>query len=67
MTWNTRMLTAAVAAMVCASLSARVPQPGQNQTPNPADVQVMMAALPDKAPATPKQPRKVLVLGRAAG
>ena len=67
MTWNTRMLTAAVAAMVCASLSARVPQPGQNQTPNPADVQVMMAALPEKAPATPKQPRKILVLGRAAG
>ncbi len=27
----------------------------------------MMAALPDSAPAKPKQPRKVLVLGRAAG
>ena len=26
-----------------------------------------MAALPEKAPATPKQPRKVLVLARAAG
>ena len=26
-----------------------------------------MAALPDKAPATPRQPRKVLVLGKAAG
>ena len=39
----------------------------QNQTPNPADVQAMMAALPDKAPATPRQPRKVLVLGKAAG
>jgi type 1 glutamine amidotransferase len=44
--------------------AARAPQ---NQTPNPADVQMMMAALPDKAPATPKQPRKILVLGRAAG
>jgi type 1 glutamine amidotransferase len=41
--------------------------PPQNQTPNPADVQAMMAALPEKAPATPKQPRKVLVLGKAAG
>jgi type 1 glutamine amidotransferase len=27
----------------------------------------MMAALPDTAPATPKQPRRVLVLARAAG
>ena len=39
----------------------------QNQTPNPADVEKMMAALPDKAPAKPQQPRKVLVLARAAG
>jgi uncharacterized protein len=39
----------------------------QNQVPNPADVQAMMAALPDKAPAKPKQARKVLVLGKAAG
>lgn len=33
----------------------------------PTDVQAMMAALPDAAPVKPKQPRKVLVLGRAAG
>jgi len=39
----------------------------QNQTPKDSDVQAMMAALPDKAPATPKQPRKVLVLARASG
>ena len=39
----------------------------QNQTPNPADVEKMMAALPDKAPAKPRQPRKVLVLAKAAG
>jgi type 1 glutamine amidotransferase len=32
-----------------------------------SDVQQMLAALPDRAPATPKQPRRVLVLGRAAG
>jgi type 1 glutamine amidotransferase len=39
----------------------------QNQTPNPADVEKMMAVLPDKAPAKPRQPRKVLVLAKAAG
>jgi type 1 glutamine amidotransferase len=39
----------------------------QNQTPNPEHVQAMMAALPDRAPAKPRQPRKVLVLGKAAG
>src|SRR5664280_2693029 len=39
----------------------------QNQTPKPEDVEKMMAALPDKAPAKPKQPRKVLVLAKAAG
>jgi type 1 glutamine amidotransferase len=43
---------------------AAAPQP---QTPNPASVEKMMAALPDKAPAKPKQPRKVLVLCKAAG
>jgi uncharacterized protein len=32
-----------------------------------ADVDRMMAALPDKAPARPLRPRKVLVLARAAG
>jgi uncharacterized protein len=41
--------------------------PAQNQTPNPADVQAMMAVLPDKAPAKPAKPRKVLVLAKAAG
>jgi len=39
----------------------------QNQTPNPADVEKMMAALPETAPAKPKRPRKVLVLSKAAG
>src|SRR5262249_17808719 len=39
----------------------------KNQTPDPADVQAMMAALPDKAPAKPAKSRKVLVLPRAAG
>jgi len=57
-------------------LLAQAPQPGrggpgrggpQNQTPKPEDVQAMMAALPDKAPAKPGKPRKVLVLAKAAG
>jgi type 1 glutamine amidotransferase len=39
----------------------------QNQTPDPAHVTAMLAALPATAPAKPKQPRKVLVLGKAAG
>jgi type 1 glutamine amidotransferase len=61
------------------AVSAALPQPAppaggggrgaapQNQTPKPDDVEKMMAALPDKAPAKPKQPRKVLVLAKAAG
>jgi type 1 glutamine amidotransferase len=63
---------------LAAVLSAALPQPAppagggrgaapQNQTPKPEDVEKMMAALPDKAPAKPKQPRKVLVLAKAAG
>ena len=57
---------------LAAAVTAALPQPAppaagrgagpQNQTPNPADVEKMMAALPDTAPAKPKQPRKVLVL-----
>ncbi len=39
----------------------------QNQTPVPCDVALMTAALPDKAPARPAKPRKVLVLAKAAG
>ncbi|MEO8595621.1 MAG: ThuA domain-containing protein [Candidatus Solibacter sp.] len=44
----------------------RGPQ-AQNQTPKPEDVERMMAALPEKAPAKPKQARKVLVLSKCAG
>jgi type 1 glutamine amidotransferase len=39
----------------------------QNQTPKPADVEKMMAALPSKAPAAPARERKVLVLSKCAG
>jgi len=39
----------------------------QPQVPCPADVDKMIAALPDKAPAKPKQPRKILVFAKATG
>ena len=42
-------------------------RPPQSQVARVSDLVQMMAALPDTAPATPKQPRRVLVLGRAAG
>jgi type 1 glutamine amidotransferase len=54
-------------------LNAAIPAPPpaaaplQNQVPRPEDVAATIAALPGKAPATPRQPRKVLVLGKAAG
>jgi type 1 glutamine amidotransferase len=71
----------ATAVAVCAAtlmasiLTAARPQPApgggrgapQNQTPKDSDVQAMMAALPGRAPGTPKQPRKVLVLAKASG
>ncbi len=73
--WDTTKSGALTQDQLQAGLAAVLPPPPpppapggpQNQVPNPADVQAMMAALPDKAPATPKQPRKVLVLGKAAG
>ncbi len=43
------------------------PPPAQNMTPNAAQVEAMIAALPERAPAAPKQPRRVLVLARATG
>src|ERR1035437_6807561 len=63
---------------LAAAVNAAFPQPAapagvgwapgpQNQTPKPDDVEKMMAALPDKAPAKPKPPRKVLVLAKANG
>jgi type 1 glutamine amidotransferase len=35
--------------------------------PKPADVQAMIAALPERAPAHPRRPRRVLVLTKALG
>src|SRR6185295_12308088 len=59
-------LTAALPQPTPPAAAGRGPAP-QNQTPKPEDVEKMMAALPDKAPAKPRQPRKVLVLAKAAG
>jgi type 1 glutamine amidotransferase len=42
-------------------------RPAQPQVARVTDLLQMMSALPESAPATPKQPRKVLVLARAAG
>lgn len=52
--------------------AAQTPPPcgGRSNTPQvpcPDDVEKMMAALPDKAPAKPQRARNVLVLGRAVG
>jgi type 1 glutamine amidotransferase len=58
---------------LASAIGAAFPQPAppvrapQNRTPDPADVANMMAALPDRAPAKPKRPRKILVLSKAAG
>jgi type 1 glutamine amidotransferase len=76
--WDTSKSNALTTEQIATGLSAALPAlppagggrggpAPQNQTPDPAHVQAMMAALPDKAPAKPKQPRKVLVLGKAAG
>ena len=77
--WDTTKSNALTQEQLTAGLNAAMPAPafpaggggrgqqGQNQTPNPEHVQAMMAALPATAPAKPKQPRKVLVLGKAGG
>src|SRR5260370_16654838 len=66
---------AACAALLVGSVIARVsaqqePCGGRSNNPTApcqADVDKMMAALPDSAPSKPLKPRRVLVLGRAAG
>ncbi len=58
---------------VASAINAAFPQPvagpraPQNQTPKPEDVEKMRAALPERAPAKPAHPRKILVLSNAAG
>jgi len=77
--WDSARTGGLTQEQLASGLSAALPAPtppagfgggrgaAQNQTPDPAHVQAMMAALPDKAPVKPKQPRKVLVLAKAAG
>jgi hypothetical protein len=82
-TWDSARAGALTQAQLSAGLGAAMPPPtnagppanpdacgGRSLTPQvpcPADVDKMIAALPDKAPARPLKPRKILVLGRAAG
>jgi type 1 glutamine amidotransferase len=80
--WDTTKSNALTQEQLVAGLNAALPAPApapgftggagrgaapQPQTPDPAHVQAMVAALPATAPAKPKQPRKVLVLAKAAG
>jgi type 1 glutamine amidotransferase len=80
--WDTAKSNALTQEQLAAGLNAALPAPApapgftgaagrgaapQPQTPDPAHVQAMMAALPASAPAKPKQARKVLVLAKAAG
>ena len=80
--WDTTKSDALTQEQLTAGLTAALPAPApapgftgaagrgaapQPQTPEPAHVQAMVAALPASAPAKPKQARKVLVLAKAAG
>ena len=80
--WDTTKSNALTQEQLVAGLNSVLPAPApapgftgaagrgaapQPQTPDPAHVQAMLAALPATAPAKPKQPRKVLVLAKAAG
>ena len=80
--WDTTKSNALTQEQLVAGLNSGLPAPApapgftgaagrgaapQPQTPEPAHVQAMLAALPATAPAKPKQPRKVLVLAKAAG
>jgi type 1 glutamine amidotransferase len=80
--WDTTKSNALTQEQLVAGLNAALPAPApapgftgaagrgatpQPQTPDPAHVQAMVAALPASAPAKPKQARKVLVLAKAAG
>jgi type 1 glutamine amidotransferase len=56
-----------VTGTLLAAVQGRGGRGGQPQVPRVTDVAQMIAALPDTAPATPKQPRRVLVLAKAAG
>ena len=67
MRWKSWILFLLIGACAgAAAVAGQEPKP-QSQTPNPAHVEAMIAALPAAAAVKPKQPRKVLVLAKAAG
>jgi type 1 glutamine amidotransferase len=64
-----RLLAAFVTTVLLAAapgLMAQDQKP-KPQRPTPQDIEKINAALPDKAPAAPKQPRKLLVYTKATG
>ena len=63
----TRFPTPLALAVAAATMLAGSVAGAQTLTTNPADVQAMMAALPDRAPVRPRRPRRVLVLTKALG
>jgi hypothetical protein len=81
--WDAAKAGSLTQAQLAAGLAAAMPQPtnagpppnpdacgGRSANPQvacPPDVEKMLAALPDTAPAKPQRARKILVLGRAAG
>jgi type 1 glutamine amidotransferase len=79
--WDTEKAGSLTQEQLALGLNGALPQPAgggffqgagrgavaQNQTPQPEHVQAMVAALPASAPVKPRQPRRVLVLGKAAG
>jgi len=56
-----------VSAVLVGMLTFAAPAMAANKPAKPEDIAKMEAALPDKAPATPKKARKVLVYGNANG
>ncbi len=74
--WDSGKTNALDETELAAGLTAALPAPAfggggrsaaQNEVPYCDNLANMMAALPDKAPATPMRPRKVLVLAKAEG
>jgi type 1 glutamine amidotransferase len=61
-----RLLALLVALLVTLPALAQDKKP-KPQRPTPQDVEKITAALPEKAPAAPKQPRKVLIYTKATG
>src|SRR5438034_7424202 len=56
-----------VAALIISPLARSQEQKPKPQRPTPQDIEKITAALPDTAPAKPKQPRKVLIYTKATG